>query len=64
MAALSALNMALSSVILGTFVKYAFVETDLAPNKLTAGQKQKHINQDRKAGRIKIVCAGPAGGYP
>lgn len=58
--ALYPLNMALSSVILGTFWKYAFVDTDLAPNKLTAEQKQKRINQDRMAGLINIVSAALA----
>ncbi len=58
--ALYPLNMALSSVILGTFWKYAFVDTDLAPNKLTAEQKQKRISQDRMAGLINIVSAALA----
>ena len=58
--ALYPLNMALSSAFLGKFWKYAFVETDLAPNKLTADQKQKRINQDRTAGLINLVSAALA----
>lgn len=58
--ALYPLNMALSSIILGKFWKYAFVDTDLAPNKLTAEQKQKRINQDRMAGLVNLVSAALA----
>ena len=55
--ALYPINMALSSVILGAFWKYAFVDTDLAPNNLTMEQKRKRINQDRMAGLINLASA-------
>ena len=58
--ALYPLNMALSSLILGKFWKYAFVETDLAPNKLTDEEKRKRINQDRMALLINLASAALA----
>ena len=54
------LNMALSSLILGKFWKYAFVETNLAPNKLTDEEKKKRINQDRMAMFINLASAALA----
>jgi len=55
--ALYPINMALAAITLGTFWKHAFVDTTLAPNNLTQGQKQKRINQDRMAAGINVVAA-------
>ncbi|MFN8413390.1 MAG: SDR family NAD(P)-dependent oxidoreductase [Anaerolineales bacterium] len=60
------LNMALSSLILGKFWKYAFVETDLAPNKLTDEEKEK-THQPGSYGNVVHqpgfcgagICVGP-----
>ncbi len=58
--ALYPLNMALSSITLGKFWKYAFVETDLARHTLTAAQQQARMNQDRRATIINLVSAALA----
>lgn len=58
--ALYPLNMALSALILGKFWKYVFVDTDLAPNKLTDDEKKKRINQDRMAVIINLASAALA----
>ncbi len=54
------LNMALSALILGKFWKYAFVDTDLAPSKLSDEEKKKRINQDRMAVAINLASAALA----
>ena len=58
--ALYPLNMALSALILGKFWKYAFVDTDLAPNKFTGEEKKKRINQDKFAVIINLASAALA----
>ncbi len=58
--ALFPLNMALSSITLGAFWKHAFVNTTLAPNRLTMEQKMKRIRQDRMATAINLIAAGLA----
>ena len=47
--ALYPLNMALASVTINALWKYAFVDTDLAPNTLTADEKRARIRRDRMA---------------
>lgn len=58
--ALYPLNMALASITIGAFWKYAFVDTTLAPNNLTLAQKQKRIRQDRMAALINLGAAALA----
>ncbi len=58
--ALYPLNMALSATILGKFWKYAFVDTDLAPNNFTDEEKRKRINQDRMAALVNLASAALA----
>jgi len=47
--ALYPLNMALASVTINALWKYAYVDTDLAPNNLTAEEKQARMKRDRMA---------------
>ena len=47
--ALYPLNMAFSSVMINALWKHAFVDTDLAPNHLTAKEKQARMKRDRMA---------------
>ena len=58
--ALYPLNMAFAAITMGAFWKYAFVDTELAPNKLTREQKQKRINQDRMSALVNLVAAALA----
>ncbi|MEO8613132.1 MAG: TMEM175 family protein [Chloroflexota bacterium] len=58
--ALYPLNMACAAITLGAFWKYAFVDSNLAPNTLTQEQKQKRIRQDRIATAVNIVSAALA----
>ncbi len=58
--ALYPLNMALSSITLGTFWKHAYVDTNLAPNKLTPQQKQRRIRQDRTMTVVNLGVAALA----
>jgi len=58
--ALYPLNMACSAITLGTLWKYAFVDTILAPSKLTSEQKRKRINQDRMMAVVNVIAAGLA----
>ncbi len=55
--ALFPLNMAMSSIILRAFWKHAFVTTTLAPNMLTAAQKQARLRQETMAMAINLVAA-------
>lgn len=47
--ALYPLNMAFASVTINALWKHAFVDTDLAPNTLTAAEKQARLKRDRMA---------------
>ena len=47
--ALYPLNMAFSALMINALWKYAFVDTDLAPNNLTAAEKAARIKRDRLA---------------
>jgi len=58
--ALYPINMALSSMVLSAFWKHAFVNTTLAPNKLTQAQKQKRIRQDGMSTAINLFAAALA----
>jgi uncharacterized membrane protein len=58
--ALFPINMAFSSIVLGTFWKHAFVDTSLAPNTLTQEQKQKRMRQDNIATIINLLSAALA----
>jgi hypothetical protein len=58
--ALYPINMAFSSIVLATFWKHAFVDTNLAPNKMTQAQKQKRMQQDRMATAVNLLAAALA----
>lgn len=58
--ALYPINMACASITLRTLWKHAFVDTTLAPNKLTQEQKQKRLRQDAIATAVNLAAAGLA----
>ncbi len=58
--ALFPLNMACDALVLGALWKYAFVDTDLAPNTLTPAQKKRRMRTDNAAALINLVNAGLA----
>lgn len=58
--ALYPLNMALSSVMINALWKYAYVDTDLAPNTLTDEEKRQHIKRDNMALVINLAAAALA----
>lgn len=58
--ALYPLNMALSSVMVNALWKYAYVDTNFAPNHLTDEEKQARIKRDRMALVINLVAAALA----
>jgi uncharacterized membrane protein len=53
--ALYPLNMALAAATFNTLWKYAFVDTDLAPNTMTADEKKKRLTRDRMALLINLA---------
>ncbi len=53
--ALYPLNMAFSSVMVNALWKYAFVDTDLAPNELTDEEKRARLTRDRMALLINLA---------
>ena len=55
--ALYPLNMALSSVMVNALWKYAYVDTDLAPNTLTDDEKQARMKRDRTALLMNLASA-------
>ena len=58
--ALYPLNMALSSVMVNALWKYAYVDTDLAPNMLTDDEKQARMKRDRTALLMNLASAALA----
>ncbi len=52
--ALYPLNMALSSLTINALWKYAYVDTDLAPNTMTDEEKQARMKRDRMALYINL----------
>ncbi|MBI5944602.1 MAG: DUF1211 domain-containing protein [Chloroflexi bacterium] len=58
--ALYPLNMALASVTINALWKYAFVDTDLAPNNMTHEEKQARIKRDRMALIMNLSSAALA----
>lgn len=52
--ALYPLNMALSSLTINALWKYAYVDTDLAPNNMTDEEKQARMKRDRMALYINL----------
>lgn len=58
--ALYPLNMALSSVMVNALWKYAYVDTDLAPNTLTDDEKQARMKRDRTALLMNLASAALA----
>ncbi|MBZ0276496.1 MAG: TMEM175 family protein [Anaerolineae bacterium] len=55
--ALYPINMALSSLSLRMLWKYAFVDTNLAPNTLTPEQKQQRLRRDLMAAGVNGIAA-------
>ncbi|HUN23661.1 MAG TPA: TMEM175 family protein [Anaerolineales bacterium] len=53
--ALYPLNMAFSSLMINALWKYAFVDTDLAPNHLTDAEKRQRLTRDRMALLINLA---------
>jgi len=47
-------DLALSSLTINALWKYAYVDTDLAPNNLTAEEKQARMKRDRMALYINL----------
>lgn len=58
--ALYPLNMAFSSLMINALWKYAFVDTDLAPNHLTDEEKRQRLNRDRMALAINLASVALA----
>ncbi|MEI8094187.1 MAG: TMEM175 family protein [Spirochaetales bacterium] len=58
--ALFPLNMAMSSVVLRAFWKHAFVDSNLAPNTLTAAEKKARLRQETIAALVNLVSAALA----
>lgn len=58
--ALYPLNMALSSVMVNALWKYAYVDTDLAPNTLTDDEKLARMKRDKTALLMNLASAALA----
>lgn len=58
--ALYPLNMAMSSVMINSLRKYAYVDTDLASNTLTDEEKRQHLTRDRMALILNLGSAALA----
>lgn len=58
--ALYPLNMALSSVMINSLWKHAFVDTDLAPNTMTDEEKRARLTRDRMALFMNLGAAALA----
>jgi uncharacterized membrane protein len=58
--ALYPLNMGISALMANSLWKYAFVDTDLAPNELTSEEKRKKITRNRVSAAINFAAAALA----
>ena len=58
--ALYPINMGISAFMANWLWKYAFVDTDLAPNELTAEEKRQKVMRDRIAVSINFITAALA----
>jgi uncharacterized membrane protein len=54
------LNMSICAIVKGRLWKYLYVDTQLAPNKLTDIQKKKQVQRDWLAVRLNLASAGLA----